>query len=99
MFFIHRTIVFLRKTIVKAYYKIIYGNRFICGENLKFRSGFKLYIEKTGKIVVGDNCFMNNFFCANSVCSITVGNNCIFGENVKIYDHNHIYIKKRRDTD
>lgn len=44
-----------------------------------------------GGPVIGSNCF---FSCASSIkCfgSVSIGNNCLFGEGVKIYDHNHIF--------
>ncbi|HRM59399.1 MAG TPA: acyltransferase, partial [Megamonas funiformis] len=37
----------------------------------------------------GNNVFFNNYCSIVSHESISIGDNCIFGENVKIYDHNH----------
>ena len=74
-----------------AYYKLAFGKKFQHGSNLKFRSGFKLFIEDGGQIIFGDDCFVNNYFSATARGNITVGSNCLFGENVKIYDHNHKY--------
>lgn len=37
------------------------------------------------------SCFFNNFCSINAMLSVTIGDDCIFGENVKIYDHNHCY--------
>lgn len=39
--------------------------------------------------MIGDNVFFNNACAINSFDSVTIGDGCIFGENVKIYDHNH----------
>jgi len=38
---------------------------------------------------VGENCFFNNDCSLNALNSITIGSGCIFGENVRLYDHNH----------
>lgn len=40
---------------------------------------------------IGNNTFFNSGCSLNSLNSITVGNDCIFGENVKVYDHNHVF--------
>lgn len=38
---------------------------------------------------IGDNVFFNNACSINCHVGITIGDDCLFGENVKIYDHNH----------
>ena len=42
-------------------------------------------------IRMGDNVFFNNYCTVCAQKEITIGDGTIFGENVKIYDHNHIY--------
>lgn len=44
-----------------------------------------------GKVVIGDNVFFNHYCSICSIDSIAIGDGTIFGENVKIYDHNHCY--------
>lgn len=53
-----------------------------------------MMIGENAIIKIGDDCFFNNDCSLNSLNSITIGNRTIFGENVKIYDHNHKYNKK-----
>ena len=36
--------------------------------------------------------FFNNYCTVCVLKEITIGEGTIFGENVKIYDHNHIYV-------
>lgn len=60
------------------------------GENMSCRQGAIIRAAK-GEIVIGKNFFMNNYSSITSMNKIRIGNNCIFGENVKIYDHNHIF--------
>ena len=94
MFFVHRVLINVRRIAVTAYYRFVYRDRFVYGQHFKFRGNFKLYIESTGCIEFGDNCFVNNYFSATSIKEIKIGNDCIFGEGVKIYDHNHKYSEK-----
>ena len=66
-------------------YKVIYRNRIIFGKKVTFRKGMSIMIENKGKIIIGNGVFFNNY------CSLNSLNNSIFGENVKIYDHNHVF--------
>ena len=40
---------------------------------------------------MGDNVFFNNYCTVCAQKEINIGDGSVFGENVKIYDHNHIY--------
>jgi len=79
----------IRQLVVLAHYKIVFRNK-IKIQHISFRAGFKVFIEKNGQLII-DSAFFNNY------CSITVhekveiGKNVLFGENVKIYDQNHIF--------
>lgn len=50
-----------------------------------------LYIDivAPGKLTIGDGVFISNFCSITSLESITIGNNTLLGENVRVYDHNH----------
>ena len=48
-------------------------------------------IDKTGKVIIGNNVFFNNYCSINANEQITIGDGTQFGENVKVYDHNHCY--------
>ncbi|WP_437920239.1 acyltransferase [Sphingobacterium sp. LRF_L2] len=75
-------------------YKIIFNSKLKLGHRVVVRNGFSLIIEKEGKIEIGNNCFFNNYCSIVSMSSITIDEGTIFGENVKIYDHNHRYDDK-----
>lgn len=77
----------------KFYYKICYNKNFVVGKHIHFRKNFLINIRENGKIKIGDNCFFNNYCSLNCLEYIDIGNDCIFGENVKIYDHNHRFNK------
>lgn len=68
-----------------------YGNAFSYGSHLRFRKDFVVQIGGGGSVSIGNNTFFNSGCSLNSLNSITVGNDCIFGENVKVYDHNHVF--------
>ena len=70
-------------------YKLEYGELFTVGKAFSFRKRFTVNINENGKLVIGNHVFFNNDCSINCKGKITVGDFCIFGENVKIYDHNH----------
>ncbi|BEM86416.1 hypothetical protein SME46J_08860 [Serratia marcescens] len=56
--------------------------------NVKFRSGCRIFSDG-GVISFSDGCFINNDCSFNAKGRIDIGENTLFGEGVKIYDHNH----------
>lgn len=85
---------YIRATIKKIIYKIVYSSKFNYGKKFYFRKGFILMIGKNATVNIGENCFFNNYCSVNALQNITIGNGTIFGENVRIYDHNHRFAKK-----
>lgn len=81
-------------SIKKSILKMIYRKRFFYGKQFYFRKRFNLLIEKGGIVQIGDRVFFNNDCSINCVEAIKIGSYTIFGENVKIFDHNHIFNKK-----
>lgn len=81
---------FVRKVKI-LYFKIKYKDNVEFKGIIKFRAGFKIVIDDNGKAIFGNRCFFNNYCSINCKNSIVIGDCCIFGENVKIYDHNHCY--------
>ena len=70
-------------------YKVLYGSHFLVGRGTTFRRSFSAYIEGDGRIQIGSNCFFNHYCSINALERIEIGDGCILGENVRIYDHNH----------
>lgn len=85
---IYYHIICLIKTFI---YKIIYKKAFVMPLSSTYRTGFHLVIEDVGGVKIGKHCFFNNYCTLASRAGITIGDGSIFGENVKIYDHNHCY--------
>lgn len=75
-------------------YKLLFGSRFGVGRGTTFRRFFNVYLEKDATINIGKNCFFNHGCSINALKKIVIGDECIFGENVKIYDHNHRFAEK-----
>ena len=74
--------------IKKLWLKAIYRNK-VEFNNAVFRKGFNLVIEAPGKVNMGQNVFFNNYCSINIFNGLRIGDGCIFGEGVRIYDHNH----------
>lgn len=62
---------------------ISFGQRFVSRGNLSVIG------RNNGKIIIGNNVFFNIGCSISCFESVKVGDNVMFGENVKIYDHNH----------
>lgn len=73
-------------------YKLEYGKKLNIDYSLYFQKGFSLVIEgKNSNLYIGKNVFFNSFCSVNVLGSVLIGERSIFGENVRIYDHNHKY--------
>ena len=62
--------------------------------NVRAKSGFKVKARKNSYISIGKNTFFNYNNLITSHEKIEIGDNCQFGPNVLIYDHDHDYKSK-----
>lgn len=71
--------------------KLGYGKRFQVGRNVVVRHGFTVRMEDRldSCVQIGSGTFFNDGCMLNSTSSIEIGDNCLFGQGVKIYDHDH----------
>lgn len=83
-------------TLKKVFYKIIYRSKLSTGKHTTWRRNFLIMIENEGKVSIGDNCFFNNDCTIGANKFVKIGEGTIFGENVKIYDHNHKFADLKR---
>lgn len=81
----------IRIILIIIFFRIKYNKSIICNNTFRFRKRLNIIIEKQGKIIIGKNVFFNNDCSLNCLGKIEIGDDCIFGENVKIYDHNHSF--------
>ena len=59
--------------------------------NVIFKEFCSVLVVKGGKLSVDSNVFFNNYSSINCLEEIRIGANTLYGEGVKIYDHNHKY--------
>ncbi len=62
---------------------------FIINQNVKFYNDVNITIGKDAELEIGENTTVNKYSSFVSLHKIKIGNNCLIGENVKIYDNNH----------
>lgn len=77
----------------KLVYKLIYRKRLKFNGSVSWRKGFSVLIERNAKVIIGKNCFFNNYCSLMCREEIIIGNGTLLGENVKVYDHNHRFNK------
>ncbi|MDY3548052.1 acyltransferase [Riemerella anatipestifer] len=63
------------------------------GNSISIRNYCNILVGNEAQLIIGDNVFMNNYCSINCLDEIEIGNNTLFGEGVKLYDHNHQYTK------
>ena len=61
------------------------------GKSVSFRSYFQILMYPNSELLIMENTFFNNFCSINCLGKIEIGENTLFGEGVKLYDHNHKY--------
>lgn len=61
----------------------------IIGDNVKFYSQVNLTVGKSASLRIGANTTINKYTSIVALDGVQIGENCLVGENVKIYDNNH----------
>lgn len=65
--------------------------KFIIGDHVSFRNYIHIIVQNGATLEIGNNVFLNNQCSITCLDKISIGENTLFGENVKLYDHNHSY--------
>ena len=60
-------------------------------ESVVFREYCNILVSNEANLIISNGVFFNNYCSINCLNKIVIGDNSIFGEGVKIYDHNHKY--------
>lgn len=81
----------LKCRIKKIFYKIYYKKEIYIHRTVTFRDDFKILPTNNSNIIIKEETFFNNGCSISCQGKISIGRNCLFGEGVKIYDHNHIF--------
>lgn len=79
----------IRSKLKIYWFRIRFRNRVTVGSKFRVRKRFNLVVEQDAEVEIGDRVFFNNDVSINSMKSIKIGDDVIFGEAVKVYDHNH----------
>ena len=82
-----------------SYYRLKYGKQLKIGKRVHFRKGFIINISRDGKVEIGDGTFFNNYCSINCRDEIIIGKGNLFGEGVKVYDHNHVFNNKKLEIE
>jgi acetyltransferase-like isoleucine patch superfamily enzyme len=69
-----------------------YGNIFI-DEHVLLRDYCRVLVYPDSELTIGKRVFFNNYCSINCLDKIEIGDDTIFGEGVKLYDHNHLIEK------
>lgn len=93
--FLEDVLKFIRIKIKVCYWKIKYGKRLKIGKKFRFRKRFSINISKDGYVEIGNNVFFNDDCSINCHEKIIIGNNCIFGQQVLMFDHDHDQKKEK----
>ncbi|MGT2658607.1 acyltransferase [Streptococcus saliviloxodontae] len=70
-------------------WKLLYKKRVVLGEGTIWRNRVVIHAMDHGRVSIGKNCFLNYGSTIFAKESVSIGDDTIMGENVKIYDHNH----------
>lgn len=82
----------IRQTLIRTELKRKYKSRIIIGKDFRVRRRFTCLI-RDAKLEIGDHVSFNNDCSITVLGSVSIGSETIFGENVRIYDHNHSFKK------
>lgn len=80
--------------------KIIINNgKISIGENAGINDRVSLTAVEGGELIIADNVSFNRGCIVISRKKISIGRDCIFGPNVCLYDHDHVYDEKHIEKD
>lgn len=73
----------------------IYGQgKITIGSNCQFPSGCDLTVLGKGNLVIGHRVVMNKYCMVSCLGHVEIGDNCLIGPGVKIFDNNHRFTKE-----
>lgn len=70
-------------------FKFLYKGKIEIPYRTKIRKGLKIELAPNGKLTIGKGVTFNYDCSISCLERVEIKNNTIFGENVKLYDHNH----------
>ena len=68
----------------------LYGKgKLYVGRNCQFEAGCDLQVHGDGMLSIGRRVYMNRYCMVSAQGSVVIGDNCIFGPGVRVFDNNH----------
>ena len=61
--------------------------------------GTQIVVEQGACLDLGDKVFFNRYCSINVKNKVKIGKGSLFGEGVKVYDHDHIYTKELQSNE
>jgi acetyltransferase-like isoleucine patch superfamily enzyme len=59
------------------------------GSYVRIKKYCSILLLPKAELIIGSGVFLNNYCSINCLEKISIGENTMFGEGVKLYDHNH----------
>jgi acetyltransferase-like isoleucine patch superfamily enzyme len=69
----------------------------IFDDHIRIKKYCHILVFPGASLHIGENVFFNNYCSVNCLEKIEIGKNTMFGEGVKIYDHNHSFSYENDD--
>ena len=70
------------------------GSTVFFKRNIQSDGYCRIIADNNAKLSIGSNTYLNNGCIISSMKSISIGDNCLFGPNVMIFDNNHLFTAK-----
>ena len=70
---------------------IPHNGSFIVGARTEFRRGFRAEVIGDGVVKIGSDCMFSYYSLIQCTSRIDIGDECIFGQSLAIFDGNHRY--------
>lgn len=67
----------------------------IIKQNCEFAHGCNFEVHNKATLIIGNNTYFNRDCIISTHKSIKIGNNCMFGPGVRIFDNNHRFSKDK----
>lgn len=69
--------------------------RFLLGKNVEISNYCDFLVFDKAKIEIGDHTYFNKFCMISSHVGVKIGDGCLFGPGVKIFDNDHQFTKDK----
>ncbi len=72
----------------------VHDSKILIEEKVVFREFCNILVYPKAHLIIRSNVFFNNYCSINCLEKIEIGENTLFGECVKLYDHDHLYSRE-----